>query len=276
MLKRYLRLALLLVSVSLLGPGVSFAQQTGGLTGVITDATGASVAGVQVKAINTGTGAVRTVVTNDSGTYVLSPLPVGQYSMEITKHGFKTLKQTNITIDINSALVLNLALQVGNVNEEVTVTDAPASIDTENQELGNYRLSEQIQNLPIIVREVQTLVGQTAGVPYGTGAKVAADTDTIGGTFSQRGASQQVLADGAQLNPFQTTGYPAIDGIGRRADLTMPNVDMVHEFRMVTNGASAEFGNPVAIIVATKAGSNKIHGDLLSFTSQVDCRRYAI
>ena len=75
----------------------------------------------------------------------------------------------------------------------------------------------------------------------------------------------QVLADGGQLNPFQTTGYPAINGIGRRADLTMPNVDAIGEFKLVTNGSSAEYAQPVAIIVATKSGTNQSHGSAYEF-----------
>lgn len=214
-----------------------------------------------VKATNNESGATRSVTSSNAGTYVLSPLPVGTYTLEVTKPGFKTLTRSGVVIDINAALTLDLELTLGDTTEKIEVTDIPPTIDTENQEIGNLRLPEQIQNLPIIVREVQTLVGQTPGVPYGTGTKTASDTDTIGGTFSQGRASQQVLADGAQLNPFQTTGYPAIDGIGRRAELSMPNVDVVHEFRLVTNGASAEYGQPVSIIVATKAGGNVYHGD---------------
>src|SRR6202012_736753 len=117
------------------------------------------------------TATIRLVTTTSSGTYVLSSLGIGQYTIEVSKQGFKTLKQQNVVIDINGGLTLNLALSVGSVNEEVTVTGAPPLIDSENQELGNYRFSEQLVNMPIIVREVQTLVGQTPGVPYGTGVK---------------------------------------------------------------------------------------------------------
>lgn len=258
---KQLRTMLLLFLVILGVSAAALAQQTGGLTGTIEDPSGAVLDGATVKATNVGTGAVRTVTTSSSGTYVLSPLSVGTYTLEVTKQGFKTLTRTGVVIDINSALTIDLTLPIGSAAETVMVSASTPLIDTENQEIGNLRLPEQIQNLPIIVREVQTLVGQTPGVPYGTGSKTSSDTDTIGGTFSQGRAEQQVLADGAQLNPFQTTGYPAIDGIGRRADLTMPNVDMIHEFRLVTNGGSAEYTNPVAIIVATKSGSNQLHGD---------------
>src|SRR4030095_3406206 len=113
--------------------------------------------------------------------------------------------------------------------------------------------------LPVIVREVQTLVGQTAGVPYG-------NTDTVGGTFNQGGRSaMQVMADGAQLNPFQTTAWPAIDGIGRRADLTVPGIDSIAEVKGITNGGSAEYAQPTQVIVASKSGTNQLHGSLFEF-----------
>ena len=254
--------------IAALTASVAAAQQTGGITGVITDPAGASIPDAQVKATNVENGAVRTVETSSTGDYVLSPLAIGTYSIEVSKAGFKILKQPHIVIDINSALTLNLTLPVGNVSEEVTVTGEPPTIDTENQELGNYRFAEQLENLPIIVREVQTLVGQTPGVPYGTGVKVAADTDTVGGTFNPGGSSRSasvVISDGTQLNSFQTTGYPAIDGIQRRADLPVPNIDEISQFKLVTNGASAEYVSPVAIIIATKSGTNKLHGSAYDF-----------
>ncbi|MEO7143930.1 MAG: carboxypeptidase-like regulatory domain-containing protein, partial [Bryobacteraceae bacterium] len=210
-------------------------QPSGQVSGVITDPQGASIPGVAVTAANVETGTLRTVETNASGTYVLSPLLVGEYTLKAAKPGFKTVTEPGIVININSALTSNLTLQVGDVEQQVTVTGAPPIVDTENQEIGNYRFQEQLKNLPIIVREVQTLVGQTAGVPYGS-------TDTVGGTFQNGNRSaMQVLADGGQLNPFQTTAYPAIDGIGRRADLTMPNMDTIGEFKLVTNGGSAQY-----------------------------------
>ncbi len=266
MLTRCIRLGLL--SLALLAANVVWAQQTGGISGVITDSQGASIEGAQIAATNQGTGALRTVTTTANGTYALSELPLGQYTLEVSKSGFKTLRQPNIVIDINSALTLNLSMSIGNVNEQVMVTGTPPMIDTENQELGNYRFSEQLQNLPIIVREVQTLVGQTPGVPYGTGVKVASDTDTVGGTFNPGGSSRSamvVLSDGTQLNSFQTTGYPAIDGIQRRADLPVPNLDTISQFKLVTNGASAEYMSPVATIIATKSGTNDFHGSAYDF-----------
>ncbi|HTM52090.1 MAG TPA: carboxypeptidase-like regulatory domain-containing protein, partial [Bryobacteraceae bacterium] len=238
---------------------VLHAQQAGKITGVITDSSGAAIPDVTVTATNAETGETRRAVTNSTGTYVLTLLPVGDYSLEARKDGFKSAARSGIRIDVNSAPTLNLGLEVGNVTEKVNVTGVAPTIDTESQAIGNSRYEAQLKNLPIIVREVQALVGQTAGVPYGT-------TDTVGGNFAQGGRSaMQVLADGAQLNPFQTTAWPAIDGIGRRADLTIPGVDAIAEVKWITNGGSAEYAQPTQVIVASKTGTNQLHGSLFEF-----------
>src|SRR5262249_10824848 len=178
----------------------------------------------------------------------------GDYRIEAHKEGFKTISREGIRIDVNASPTLDLQLEIGNISERVTVTAAPTTIDTENQAVGNSRYQAQLENLPVTVRVIQSLVGQTAGVPFGT-------TDTVGGTFQNGNRSaMQVLADGAQLNPFQTTAWPAIDGIGRRADLTIPSVEAIAEVKWVTNGGSAEYAQPTQVIVASKAGSNELHG----------------
>jgi hypothetical protein len=235
----------------------AYAQQASGrISGVVTDATGGSVPQVVITVTNVGTGEARQVVTNASGVYVISPLAVGDYRIEAKKEGFKAISRSGIRIDVNSSPTLDLVMEVGNVSERITIEGAAPLVDTESQAVGNSRYEVQLKNLPIIVREIQALVGQTAGVPYGT-------TDTIGGNVQQGGRSaMQVLSDGAQLNPFQTTAWPAIDGIGRRADLTVPGVDSIAEVKWIANGGSAEYSQPTQVIVASKSGTNELHGSL--------------
>lgn len=236
-----------------------FPQSIGRITGTVTDNTGAAVADVSVEVINAETGDARTTVTNASGTYAISPLPVGTYRIRIRKEGFKVTTRSDVRVDVNSAATIDVALEVGNVTESITVQAQAAAIETENAAVGNSRYEAQLKQLPVIVREVQTLVGQTAGVPYG-------NTDTVGGTFNQGGRSaMQIVADGAQLNPFQTTGWPAIDGIGRRADLSMPSMDALQEVRWATNGGNAEYAQPTQVIAASKSGTNALHGSLFEF-----------
>jgi len=217
-------------------PAGLFAQQAAGrITGTVTDSTGATVPAVTVMVTSPETGTRRTAETNSDGTYVISQLPVGDYALQATKEGFKTLSRTGIRIDVNASPTLDLRLELGAVSERINVDAQAVTINTENQSIGNSRYEVQLKNLPLVVREVQALVGQTAGVPFGT-------TDTVGGNVQQGSRSgMQVLSDGAQLNPFQTTAWPAIDGIGRRADLTVPSVDAIAEVKWVTNGGSAEY-----------------------------------
>ncbi len=248
--------------VLLLGAWVPLHSQVTGLgkiSGVVSDSAGLAVAGADVTAIHTATGDVRRAQTNSSGVYVLSPLALGEYRVETRKDGFKVSARSGIRIDVNSAETVDVTLEVGAVTERVTVQERSLAIETESAAIGNSRYEVQLKNLPVIVREIQTLVGQTAGVPAGS-------TDTVGGSFNQGGRSaMQVLSDGAQVNPLQTTGWPAIDGIDRRADLSLPSIDAIAEVKFTTSGGNAEYAEPTQVIVATKSGSNEWHGSAFEF-----------
>ncbi len=253
---------MLLSSILCLVFPVTLLAQTTGLgriTGTVTDPTGLPVSAAGITVTNIDTAEVRQTATNASGVYMLSPLPLGNYALEVRKDGFKAVSRRNLRIDVNSTLTIDVLLEVGSVSESVTVQERPVSIETESAAIGNSRYEVQLKNLPVIVREIQTLVGQTAGVPAGS-------TDVVGGTFNQGGRSaMQISADGAQVNPFQTTGWPAIDGIDRRADLNIPSIDAIAEVRFTTSGGNAEFHQPTQVIVASKSGTNEYHGGLFEF-----------
>jgi len=244
----------------------------GKITGTVVDASGLAVPGAEVTATHINTGEVRMAASNQSGVYVLSPLPLGVYRVETKKDGFKAVSRGGIRIDVNATVTIDLTLEVGNVAERVTVQERSLAIETENAAIGNSRYEVQLKNLPVIVREIQTLVGQTAGVPAGS-------TDTVGGNFAQGGRSaMQVLSDGAQVNPLQTTGWPAIDGIDRRADLALPSLDAIAEVKFTTSGGSAEYSSPAQVIVASKSGTNDWHGSAFEFyrSGGFGARRWAV
>ncbi len=238
----------------------AFAQAgLGKITGTISDSSGLAVPEASVTARETRTGQIYQATTNSTGLYVISPLPLGDYALDIKKDGFKAVTRSHLTIDVNTGLTIDVALEPGSVSERVTVEAVGAVIQTENATIGNSRYEVQIKNLPVIVREIQTLVGQTAGVPAGS-------TDVVGGTFNQGGRSaMQVGSDGAQVNSFQTTAWPAIDGIGRRADLSLPSLDAIAEVKFISGGTNAEFSQPTQVIVATKGGTNDFHGSGYEF-----------
>ncbi len=231
----------------------------GKITGSIADSSGSSVPGAIVSARESRTGQIYNVTSNDTGVYVITPLPLGTYALDVKKEGFKVVSRNNVMIDVNTGLTIDVVLEPGSISEKITVEATGAVIQTENATIGNSRYEVQIKNLPVIVREIQTLVGQTAGVPAGS-------TDVVGGTFNQGGRSaMQVSSDGAQVNSFQTTAWPAIDGIGRRADLSLPSLDAIAEVKFISGGTNAEFSQPTQVIVATKGGTNGLHGSAYEF-----------
>ncbi|MFO0502881.1 MAG: carboxypeptidase regulatory-like domain-containing protein [Acidobacteriota bacterium] len=231
----------------------------GRITGTITDSAGLSVPGTGVAARETRTGQVFQATSSDTGVYVVTSLPLGTYTLELKKDGFKTVSRSGLNIDVNTTLTVDVALEPGSVTERITVEATAGIIQTESASIGNSRYEVQLKNLPVMVREIQTLVGQTAGVPMGS-------TDVMGGTFNQGGRSaMQVGSDGASVSSFQTTAWPAIDGIGRRADLSMPSIDAIAEVKFVSGGANAEFSQPTQVIVATKSGTNEFHGSAFEF-----------
>jgi hypothetical protein len=137
----------------------AYAQSIGRITGTISDNSGAAVADATVEAVGAQTGEIRTVMTNSSGTYSISPLPVGNYQLRVRKEGFKLTTRSDVRVDVNSTATVDLTLQVGSITESITVEVYAADIETENAVVGNSRYELQLKQLPVIVREVQTLVG---------------------------------------------------------------------------------------------------------------------
>src|SRR5579871_6631116 len=97
----------------------SLYAQTAQIQGTVLDSTGSAVPGADVKATQTGTGAVRTVSSGADGAFVLSNLPIGPYRLEVSKAGFTTYVQTGITLLVNTSPTVEVALKVGNVSEQV-------------------------------------------------------------------------------------------------------------------------------------------------------------
>src|SRR5467141_5011399 len=126
---------LLAFVVLALGVG-AFAQGAGELTGLVTDATGAVVSGVQVKLTNSATGEARTTVTSPAGTYNFSALPiVGTYTLEIAAKGFKSTKVQNVVVSVGTITSRDVKLEIGAATEQVTVEAGQQIVQTEDSAL---------------------------------------------------------------------------------------------------------------------------------------------
>src|ERR1043166_3572819 len=125
---------LLAILVLLLSCAHIWAQATAQIAGTVRDQSGAVLPGVEVKATQTDTDTVRTVITNETGSYVLSNLPIGPYKLEATLPGFRVFAQTGIILQVNASPVINPTLEVGQVSEQVEVQANAALVETRSEE----------------------------------------------------------------------------------------------------------------------------------------------
>ena len=278
---RRVRLGALLCVAALLLVGAlpAFAQSdTARLQGVVTDSTGALVPDATVKVTNAGTNQFQQANTDaGTGAYSFPALPPGNYSLEISKTGFKTIKQ-NVTLEVAQVANVNFTVEPGAVSQEVDVTEQAALVDSATSDLGLTVQTKQIEDLPLNGRnftELATLVpGVTRGVPGNTATGEGNNAETFRYSDSG-GAALDVNGARPQANNFM------LDGVDNNESLVntivfFPPADAIQEFRVQTNMASAEYGRAGGAMVNTaiKSGTNQFHGAAFDYlrNSQLDAR----
>jgi hypothetical protein len=249
---------LLLVPVLLLqfGAGVCLAQlDTGAIGGVLTDSSGARIAGAQVVLINDETGATRRAVSNQSGDFTFPMAAAGVYSIQVEHAGFKSYRRAGLRLQVNEQLTIPIALEVGMVSERVVVTAAAPLVESASGALRETVDHERIMELPLDGRNVLQLQALMPGVVETGSLDQGANTPgySVNGGI---GASNNYTLDGGQ----HLDGY-------FNAPLPFPNPDAIQEFTIQVNSYSAEFGRNrgAAINAVTKSGTNTWHGGLFEF-----------
>lgn len=246
-------LVLLLLAVS------AAAQTTTTLLGTVTDKTGAVVPGAQVVATNTGTNLTRTTQTNQQGEYRMEFMPIGDYTVEVSANGFRKSVQNGVTLEINIPTRVDARLDVGQLSESVEVTAAAAAVNTDNAQIGRTVQTAEITSLPIVGRNVYTLLSLTPGVSSNANSIVLGypeqRTMINGGVDGGAGSVNYYLDGGNNMTGLRNTGNIA------------PNPDAVDEFRVVTNSYSAEYGRFAGglVNIITRSGTNTFHGSLFEF-----------
>ena len=244
------------------------AQTTTSLAGVVTDKSGGGVPNAQVTAQNTGTNLARTVETNAQGEYRMDFLPVGVYDVAISAQGFKKTVRKGVVLEINVVAQLDAALDVGAMTETVDVTAEAPQVNTANAQVGRTVENAEITTLPIVGRNVYTLLNLTPGVDSSSNGIVLGYPQQItminGGVDGGAGSVNYYLDGGSNMAGLRNTGNVA------------PNPDAVEEFRVVTNNYSAEYGRFASgvVNVITRSGSNRFHGSLFEFLRNTDLNAY--
>jgi hypothetical protein len=245
---------------------------TGSITGVVTDASGAVVSGAKVTLTNVGTGASLTTTSGADGVFKFSPVRVGSYKVEVASQGFQTTTQTGVKVDIGTNVAVNFNLKPGSQAETVEVTAATPVLQTQDASVGQVVDQRSVNDLPLNGRNFTFLAQLVQGVN-------SPQSDTRGnaasGAFSANGfrpAQNNYMLDGIDNNS------DTVDFLNGTNYVVLPPVDAIQEFKVQTTDFSAEYGRSgAAVLNATlKSGTNDFHGDVWEFfrNDKLDARDF--
>lgn len=238
--------------------GALFAQgTTSRITGIVTDAAGAPVAGATVTITQVGTGSSLKTQTSDSGSYTFDLIQPGAYDVSVEKAGFKKSVSKGNSALINQPATVNIALEVGDVSATVTVTSSVEQVQTSTSgNLGGTVEQRTLESLPIVGtrgRNPLDLLNYQPGIVNGA---------NTGGGVSVNGSRDRAFnftLDGIDINE-STAG-------GSNFTPLRPNPDSIQEFQIVTSNFTAELGRSsgASVTFVTRSGTNQFHGNLFEY-----------
>jgi hypothetical protein len=234
---------------------------TGAITGVVSDNSGGVISAAAVKITNEGTNIRTEVSTNAQGYYFAPNLRPGVYTVSIVHPGFKLTMHSGVTLQVGQTARVDLALELGEVSESVKVVAEASALETETSDRGSVIDGRKIVELPLNGRDYNQLAQLSPGVVYQTPRLSA---QNFKGGFSVNG--NRVFMNAFQLDGLDNTSY-AESYRGLNMQALQPSVDALQEFKIQTNGYSAEFGRSAGAVVnaVIKSGTNDIHGSAFEF-----------
>ncbi len=168
----------------------TYGGTNGSISGTVKDASGAVVAGASVTVINSDTGARQNVTTNPNGFYTFPILAVGHYRIEASHSGFQLYRREGVVIDVNSALVENITLNVATKSENVTVTDSSVHVETSSSQMGEVISGETMTAVPLNGRSYTDLLALQPGIAPATSITSATVQDVRGQRLFSLGRSK--------------------------------------------------------------------------------------
>ena len=259
-MKRFLKPVAFAAILFLSSGSVSAQEISASMRGTVTDASGSTVSGASVIAIQSETGLRRSTVSDAHGAYLLLELPVGHYRLQAQAKGFQNYLQEGISLDVNQAATVAIRLAVGTNTEQVQVTANALMIESTSTNLGQTVGEREVLDLPLNGRHFTQLgLLQTGVVPITPGLAEAGGTLREGQAYAvngQRPESNNFLIDGAD-------NFNTVDG----GFVLEPPVDAITEFRILTHTANAEFGHSTGSTtnIVTRSGTNSFHGSAWEF-----------
>src|SRR5262245_24811662 len=242
------------------------------ISGTVKDQSGGLLPGVEIAIKNLETGLTRVAITAEDGSYGIPGLPPGLYEARGSLQGFATARQTDIVLAVGQQATLNLTMLVG-TSEQLTVVGTQALVDIKTSSLSALVDERTIEQLPLNGRNFIDLTALQPGVAAfyrraGTGVTLRGQQLNINGAD---GRANSYLLDGANMS-----GYAGL-AVSTAADSTL-GIDMIREFRVVTNAFPADYGRAMGgvVSVVTKSGTNELHGSGFEFfrNSALDARNF--
>src|SRR5579864_6867528 len=264
--RRIILLAAVVALGFLVSSSLVWASITGSISGIVTDPSGGVVVGATVTAINTQTAIRAAIHTDKSGFYNFADLAVGTYDLEVEQKGFKTFQQSRIVIDANSAIKIDVKLELGEISEKVTVESQAVHVETQSTQMGEVINSQKMTAVPLNGRDFTNLLSLQPGVVPFQYANALQDSNlsdrTVSGSTALNGGNQSINGQRETSNGFMVNGANVEEGKNNGTSV-IPNLDSIEEFRIITNNFDAEYGNYSGGQV--NVGTKSLHGSVFEF-----------
>ncbi len=252
--------------------GVCGQATSGRISGTVTDSSGAVIPNAAVTVTNNATNLVRTVQTDDSGFYTVTNLPVGTYSVQVERTGFKKSNQTDNVLAADTRLTINVTLEAGAVSETVEVsTAAGETVNTTSGEVARVVDRRQVQNLALNGRNYMQLVTLIPGA-------VILDENQLALTTSLSISQAAINGNRPNYNNLSVDGGFNMDSGSNNSQVNNVGIDFIQEVKIQTSNFSAEYGRNAgaAINVVTRGGGNDFHGAVFEFlrNDKLDARSF--
>src|SRR3984957_12621955 len=272
------RIAAQAAAIFLIAGAMAWGAVTGGISGVITDTTGAVVAGATVTATNAGQGQVLKSTTDAAGFYNFPRLAVGSYDIQVELQGFAPQKKSGIAVDADAAVRMDFSIAIAEQNEQVTVSESAneVHVETTSTQVGEVVSQKEMTTVALNGRSYTDLLALQPGIvpmstQTGQSVVMAGASVAIAPSGGLNPGNQSISGQREDANGFLVNGGD-VKELMNGGTAIIPDLDSIAEFRVLTNNFDAEYGNYSGgiINVVTKGGSSQFHGSAFEFLRNTD------
>jgi hypothetical protein len=252
-----------LIGLLVVGCALVFGQASSQqISGVVSDPSGLPVGSASVTVRNRATGLERQVPVNESGFYAVTGIPIGLYDVEVTAAGFKKNLRQDVRVEVNAKVGVDVRLEVGAVNESVTIRSDAAQVETTTGEIGRVITGTQATQLQMNGRNYIQLLALIPGVSTNYASSFG-----LAGGFGTNASGQSANGGRSDSFSWNIDGVDNKDNGGGGNNFVNVNPDAIAEFKVLTTNYSAEYGQNASAIInlALKSGTKSFHGSAYEF-----------